>query len=159
MLDFKQELSDFRRATRALKKAGGNARKYKKQANHRLGMLVRDTASLYAPKRPTKAEAKAAGKPGAYSGPPGALQQSIKAYADEHLVEIFVPLNSPAGSYAWKMHEEKGRSWKERGPGTVAKGPDADDKFIERALADTRQQQARILNDMTEKLLKEAANG
>lgn len=159
MIDFKTELSDFRRATRALKRAGGNAKKHRERANKRLAMTARDLASIYAPKRPTRAEAKAAGKPGAYSGPPGALQSSIKAYADEHLAEIFVPLNSPAGSYAWKMHEEKGRTWKERGPGTVAKGAQADDKFIERAIKDTRQQQAKILSRMTDKILKEAENG
>ena len=51
-------------------------------------------------------------------------------------VDILVPSNSAAGDYAKKMHDEKGRTWKNRGVGTVAKGPQADEKYIERAIED-----------------------
>lgn len=47
---------------------------------------------------------------------------------------IFVAANSEAGKYAARIHDKKGIDWENRGIGTIAKGPQADDKFIERAL-------------------------
>lgn len=69
---------------------------------------------------------------------PGMLQASINFTSGGDYAEVFVPSNSPAGSYAKKIHDEKGFSWFERGPGTQAKGPQADAKFIERAIADNQ---------------------
>jgi hypothetical protein len=39
-------------------------------------------------------------------------------------------------TYAKRIHDEKGKAWSKRGPGTVIKGPRADDKFIVRAIND-----------------------
>ena len=49
-------------------------------------------------------------------------------------VSIMVPSNSPAGKYAGYIHDEKGSKWFKRGVGTIAKGPQADEKFIPRAI-------------------------
>jgi hypothetical protein len=84
---------------------------------------------------------------------PGGLMRSITFRSTDHLVEVFVPSNSPAGSYAFKMHEEKGSRWKERGPGTQAKGPKADDKFITRAATDKKGEFIAIINDELNKAI------
>lgn len=68
---------------------------------------------------------------------PGALTMSIQGEARDNVAEIFVPANSPGGSYAEKIHDERGISWFNRGPGTQAKGPQAKEKFIERAIQDS----------------------
>lgn len=48
--------------------------------------------------------------------------------------EIYVAANAEAGKYAKRIHDEKGKTWWKRGPGTVAKGARADDKYILRAV-------------------------
>ena len=52
---------------------------------------------------------------------------------------VFVASNSQAGRYARRIHDEKGVTWRNRGPGTIAKGARADEKFIERAIKDNVQ--------------------
>lgn len=70
----------------------------------------------------------------AYKANPGGLERSIQMEYDDEHCEVFVTSNAEAGSYAERIHDEKGVSWSERGPGTQAKGAQADDKFIERAI-------------------------
>lgn len=78
---------------------------------------------------------------------PGGLQGSIGFRTNENnLVEVFVPANSPAGTYAAKIHDERGSSWKDLGPGSQAKGPQAREKFILRAFTDNTQQILMIVN-------------
>lgn len=84
---------------------------------------------------------------------PGGLMRSIAFRSDESKVECFVPSNSLAGKYAFKIHEEKGRTWKERGPGTQAKGPQADDKFITRSANDRENDFKAIVGNEIDKLL------
>jgi len=69
---------------------------------------------------------------------PGGLERSIETKIDAQKMEasIYVAANSEGGRYAKRIHDEKGKSWGKRGPGTVIKGPRADDKFIARAIAD-----------------------
>lgn len=68
---------------------------------------------------------------------PGGLERSIqwevrgKGLAMEG--EVYVAANAEAGKYAKRIHDEKGKTWRRRGPGTVAKGARADDKFVSRA--------------------------
>lgn len=64
---------------------------------------------------------------------PGGLMRSIMLETGDDYAEVFVASNSEGAAYAVKIHDEKGVTWKHRGPGTQAKGPQADDKFIERA--------------------------
>jgi hypothetical protein len=146
---------------------------------YRIGQLVATTARFYAPISPTqgqlnqlrKAEWKLRGKkpsgaqkkawkasknPRATSRPkPGGLIRSIGMTSDAKNATIFVATNSEAGKYAYRIHEEKGKTWKNRGPGTVAKpaGLKADAKFISRAIADTRDKQLAILQNEIEKAI------
>lgn len=144
----------------------------------RIGHLVQTTAVAYAPKGPTqaeierlrKAEWKLRGKkpsarqkkawrasrnPRATSRPkPGGLMRSIGMTSSATDATVFVASNSEAGKYAFRIHEEKGKTWKNRGPGTVAKGAKADDKFITRAITDTRQKQVEILKSEIDKAIQ-----
>ena len=49
-------------------------------------------------------------------------------------VDILVPSNSAAGQYAAKIHDEQGKSWRNLGVGSLAKGRGVGGKFIERAI-------------------------
>lgn len=64
-------------------------------------------------------------------------------------VDIMVPANSAASGYASKIHDQKGRSWQQRGPGTVAKGPQADEKFIARAITTLQPRISEIFTEAT----------
>lgn len=97
---------------------------------------------------------KARRKAGSHSRhAPGGLERSIewevrgKGFAME--AEIFVAANAEAGEYAKRIHDEKGKTWRKRGPGTVAKGARADDKFILRAV----QQAAKDFPSLLQKWL------
>ncbi len=65
---------------------------------------------------------------------PGGIVRSIKMTSDASSTTIFVPRNSEAGTYAGIIHDDKGKTWRKRGLGTVAKGPQADDKYISRGV-------------------------
>ncbi len=143
----------------------------------RIGHLVQTTAVAYAPKGPTQAELDALRKaewvlrgkkptarqkkawekrknPRATSRPkPGGLMRSIGMTWDNTNATIFVAANSEAGKYAYRIHELKGKEWFRRGPGTFAKGPKADEKFITRAIADTRDKQVAILRSEIDKAI------
>lgn len=71
---------------------------------------------------------------------PGGLERSISMDVNASAIEgaVFVARNAEAGKYAKRIHDEKGSSWQNRGPGTIAKGPRADELFISRALEDNR---------------------
>lgn len=87
---------------------------------------------------------------------PGGLMRSITVKNTDSTVECFVPANSVAGSYAFKIHSEKGKSWKDRGPGTQAKGPQADAMFIVRAARDQESDFAAILGNEFDKIMEGA---
>lgn len=81
---------------------------------------------------------------------PGTLQNSITFKHSRAHADIFVPSNSPAGKYAFRIHEEKGSTWHARGPGTIRKGPRADAKFIERAIFANEKGIDTILREETD---------
>lgn len=137
---------------RNLKRAGGNAGDsiYTKATKRRGGQHVMMTKwyadrldMLLSPDPRATSRAK-----------PGGLMRSIQFASDQTKAEIFVPVNSPAGKYAFKMHEEKGKTWKHRGPGTQAKGYKADDKFIERAIKDNESKLVKIVDDEVAKAVR-----
>ena len=87
---------------------------------------------------------------------PGGLEKSIffevKPYGvKDYVASVFVPSNSFAAKYAKRIHDDKGRTWQKRGPGTVAKGARADEKFIERAIKDNVDKYTAIFLDETRK--------
>lgn len=85
--------------------------------------------------------------PRSTAGPkPGGLMRSIAFASDADKAEIFVPSNSEAGKYARRIHDEKGLTWWKRGPGTQAKGAEADDRFILRAITDNEATMVKIID-------------
>lgn len=155
-----------RLATR-LEVAGRDVQREIKQLHTRIASKVKDTASLYAPKSPTDAERRsvsratrkqwAAARKRRTSGAtsrrkPGALQSSIDFIATAQIAEVFVPTNSPAGAYAYKIHEEKGLSWLNRGIGTRKKGSKADAKFISRAIRDSDGEIVKLIEATAQKM-------
>lgn len=126
----------------------------------RCGRLVMRTAKEYAPRSPTKAEFSATLKRKKVTDRkdffPGGLEKSIEYAVHFGQCFIFVRDNSYAGKYARKIHDEKGKSWRNRGPGTIAKGNHADEKFIERAMNDNAANIDAILKDEFRKGLEEA---
>ena len=107
----------------------------------RIGQRVRDEAKRNAPRSPTMAQLSATlkrKKRTARRTTPGGLEKSIEYEVKGGMCSVFVASNSYAGKYAKRIHDEKGKSWRKRGPGTIAKGSRADDKFIERAIRDNQ---------------------
>lgn len=129
--------------------------------------IARATARVYkdafknAPKSPTMAQAARATrktrrdtsksrKPTATTrAKPGGLERSISMATDKARIEgsVFVAANSEAGKYAGRLHDEKGSGWSKRGPGTIAKGPQADEKFISRAVSSNEGNTTKVIAD------------
>lgn len=84
---------------------------------------------------------------------PGGLERSIQYESDASHCSVFVASNSEAGAYARRIHDEKGITWRNRGPGTVAKGARADEKFIERSIRDNLPKIQACLDDELRKAL------
>ena len=143
--------TETREALRALDRASGETKAGIRRALSMIGAVVKHTAVRYAPISPTSALLRKLGK-GNKQGTPGGLMRSITFASDAEKTEVFVPSNSEAGKYARKMHDEKGLSWWRRGPGTAAKGPQADHKFILRAIQDEEGTIGRIVDDEMEKV-------
>jgi hypothetical protein len=78
---------------------------------------------------------------------PGGLERSVAMSTDKDRMEghVFVAANSEARKYAGIIHDEKGVTWRNRGPGTIAKGRQADAKYVERAVEDNRDNTFRII--------------
>lgn len=107
----------------------------------------------YAPRSPTRTVTSATLKVKRRSKAqrtPGGLERSIEKEVgmrgNTPTAAIFIAANAPAGDYAKRIHDEKGITWWNRGPGTKAKGDQADEKFIERAIRDSREYFERILD-------------
>lgn len=89
-------------------------------------------------------EGKNRRKPNSHSrAAPGGLEHSIRWQVKGSGLfqdgEVFVAANAEAGKYAKRIHDDKGKSWHKRGAGTRAKGTQADDKYIERAIEKARK--------------------
>ena len=80
--------------------------------------------------------------------------RSISYAVLESSAEVFVPSNSEAGKYARRIHDEKGISWWHRGPGTQAKGAQADALFIERAITDSKPNIQKIIDVEMQRVTK-----
>jgi hypothetical protein len=118
-----------------------------------------------APRSPTQSQKNAARKtktdtskrkrPTAHTrAKPGGIERSISMETDPSKMEgrVFVAANSEAGKYAGIIHDKKGMDWNNRGPGTIAKGPRADEKFIERALESNRENIDKVIGDELRKV-------
>lgn len=127
-----------------------------------ISRAVAKKAREYAPRSPTRAQVTATLKVKRRSTAqctPGGLEKSIRSEVRDvggtMSAIVFVAANAPAGAYAKRIHDEKGITWWKRGPGTRAKGDKADEKFIERAIADSRKYFKVIMeNEMRKELAK-----
>lgn len=115
--------------------AGQSREQWYSKWSGRLAAGATSYKSFLAAKRAKKARRKA----GSHSRhAPGGLERSIqwrligKGFSID--AEVYVAANAEAGKYAKRIHDEKGKTWRKRGPGTVAKGARADDKYILRAV-------------------------
>ena len=133
-----------------------------KEALPRCGRIVVDTAKLYAPRSPTKEEfsrtLKRKRQTDRRDFAPGGLEKSIEFSVAADSCTVFVRDNSYAGKYAKRIHDERGVTWHNRGPGTIAKGQQAREKFIERAI-ETHEKNGdidRIFDHAIAKAIKEA---
>lgn len=126
----------------------------------RIGRVVLRTAVEYSPRSPTKAEFERTLKRKTSTLRqdffPGGLEKSIEFEAGPDKCVVFVRENAPAGKYARRIHDERGVTWRNRGPGTVAKGEHAREKFIERAVQDCEESIGRILLDEFDKAMRKA---
>ena len=82
----------------------------------------------------------------------GALTRSITREVFDERVEIGVPSNSEAQAYAEKIHDEKGKTWKNLGVASVRKG--ATDKFIFKAQEESESEYLRAVDQLVDKLIK-----
>lgn len=127
-------------------------------AFQRIAFLCKRTAVNYAPVSPDKAVLKAKGVSKAKYRPPKGLMDSI-SIAENHMgAMVFVPLNSKAGRYAKRIHDERYSTWFNRGPGTERKGEQAREKFIERAILDNHASGAlmKIVDSEMRKVVADA---
>ena len=119
----------------------------------RCGYLAQREAVANAPRSPTKAEYSATLKRKKETSRknffPGGLEKSIMVDWDKAKMAVVICVrdNSYAAKYARKIHDEKGKTWRNRGPGTIAKGKRADEKFIERAIRENEDKFSAILAD------------
>ena len=123
----------------------------------RAGRDVLKHAKRNAPRSPTKAQIVKTlkRKKSTDRNPtPGGLEKSITLFVDPHSVSVGIPSGKNVDGYAVRIHDEKFITWRKRGPGTVAKGDRADEKFIARAVED-RQDKTNLVVD--EEINKELA--
>lgn len=106
-------------------------------AMKKIGVLIQGEAIERANISPTKAQyEKEHGKTKRTNFNPGGLERSIKSESNKTSASVFVASNAEASGYAFKIHSQKGIKWARRGPGTRAKGKQADHMFILRAIKD-----------------------
>lgn len=120
------------------------------------GQMLVHEAFLNAPKSPTMKQHSATFKRKKRTARrmlPGGLERSIQYESDDARCSVFVASNSEAGKYAKRIHDEKGVTWRNRGPGTINKGARADEKFIERAVRDNLPKIQAAFDDELRKAL------
>ena len=124
-----------------------------------IGSYIQGVARSYAPESPTIKQYAAMNQDGvtlrSRSGiTTGSLRDSITSDVGKDSISIGVPTNSRGGKYAEKMHDGKGKTWHNRGPNTVRKGPKAGDKYITRAYEDSKGRVDELIDDVLDGLLR-----
>lgn len=134
-MKMKVNASELRRLARSFGKAGKTYERVSERLLKEYGVRVHGKAQALAPE---------------FSR---ALRDSItlESYSDH--VEIGVPINSEAGSYAEKIHDERGKTWHNLGERSVQKG--ATDKFIFRAYDDIKRREKEMVDKIIEKTIKD----
>ncbi len=156
---------DVSEANAFFARADSQIRAALKRAHAACAKSVKALARFYCPISPTQAQVNAARKAegkrrqkhrkGFHRKRPGDLMRSIDATWDEKGFSVFIPQGAKAQAYAKYIHDQKGVKWFKRGLGTVAKGPQADEKFIARAVKDSGR---TILSTIDAELAKVTRN-
>jgi hypothetical protein len=158
MADVKIDYHQLRGLMRRCDKAGVEFERAMPRVLKRFGVLVQGTARKFCPESPTIAMYARQNKSGKTkrrrsSITTGSLRDSITTKSDKVTTSIFVPRNSRGGKYAERIHDGKGTSWRKRGPRTVQKGADADDKFIYRAYEVRKKDLDDLMDQAINKIL------
>ncbi len=129
----------------------------------RAGRDVLKHAKRNAPRSPTKAQiikTLKRKKTTDRNPTPGGLEKSITVFVDTHSVSVGIPSGKNVDAYAVRIHDEKYIKWLHRGPGTVAKGERADEKFIARAVEDRQAATNTVVDEeINKELAKDETNG
>ena len=142
-----------------LRLAGKSYESGKVRLLKKIGVVVQGLARRNAPESLTKSMYVGTLKGGvtkrkASSFTSGSLRKSITTEVGKDFVSIFVPSNSPAGEYAEKMEDEKGKTWNEVGKRTKQKGSQAGDKYIERAGKKAEPEIDKLIDQTLNEMIK-----
>ena len=159
MADFRIDARQLKSLDRQLARAGVDFRKGTNRLLKKIGVLVLGQARKNAPESPTLGQYARMNKSGktkrkASSITTGSLRDSIRTDLGKDSVSINVPANSRGGKYAEKMHDEKGKTWKNRGPRTKEKGSQAGDKYIYRAAEDVGKEVDTLIDQVANELIR-----
>jgi len=151
-----RELQDL---GRRLERAGRATPKNFRSMLTEIGLIIWKVARDYCPQSPSKTQYVATLKRGETKRSPtsftrGQLRNSITTEVFDDRVEIGVPSNSPGGSYAEKIHDERGKSWNKLGVGNDD-NQYATDKFIFNAATDTERVWMKKADEVVERIIKE----
>jgi hypothetical protein len=118
-----------------------------------IGVIVLGKARAFAPRSMTKSEYTSTlvgGKTTRKVFTSGSLKSSITVEYKPNSVEIGVPSNSKAGEYAEKIHDEKGKSWKNIG---WQNDSQATDKYIFKAQEATEADYMKAVESLVDKII------
>ena len=156
MPDVKIDDAQLRRLMKKIARVSKQNPRLIKVMLSKIGAIVQGTAVKYAPRSKTKTEyvqtlkgGKTKRKTSSFTSTN--LKKSITLELKKDSVEIGVPSNSPAGKYAEKMHDEKGKSWRQLGNQNDGK---ATDKYIFKAFLDKRKEISKELDHMLDQIIK-----
>ena len=132
------EIRGLAEIERKLKAAGRVASAVAERGLARCGAIALRDAVRMAPRSPTKAQYSATLKRKKRTDRkrffPGGLEKSIETETKGGVCTVFVRRNSFAGKYARRIHDERGVTWHNLGPGSIAKGGPVGEEFIKRAI-------------------------
>jgi hypothetical protein len=155
----KQVIDDrqLKRLERNLATAGHRFEKGAQRFLKKLGVWVQGRARELCPESPTLSQYARMNKSGKTkrknsSITTGSLRDSITVEEKKLAVEIGIPDNSRGGKYAEKIHDQRGREWKNLGPRSQQKG--ATDKFIFKAAEDSKREQSQMIDAVIDEFIK-----
>ena len=117
MIDFKIKINGLKQVESYLKKYAKDTEKRFEKAKDNVGKLVTKTAKRYAPRESSN------------------LEDDITYEVKKNQIRFVVPRNSPAGDYAYWLHEGRYKL----GRKSRAKGSGVGRKFIQRAIDDNER--------------------
>ena len=153
-------LTGLDKLARALGDLRTQSRTLAREALFMCAQHCKAVAAAYAPRSPTMANHSAALKRKKRTTAhryPGSLEKSIECESSADRASVFVRQNALCVSatgynYAKRIHDERGKSWRNLGAGSIAKGGKVGEKFIERAISDSADWCERVLSGRLRKI-------